>query len=60
MEENQHYLLTQQHTSVLISDEKLMMPSKHTPDFSFTFYVSCITAASISSLHQVGKDSKIN
>lgn len=62
MEENQHYLLTQQHVSILISDEKLMVPmsSKQTPDFSFTCHVSCITSASVSSLYQLGKESKIN
>jgi len=47
MEENQHYLLTQQHISILISDQKLMVPmsSKHTLDVSFTccvLYVCCV------------------
>lgn len=62
MEENQHYFLTQQNVSILISDEKLMWPinSKHIPDFSFTCHVSCITSACISSLYQLSKESKIN
>lgn len=63
-EENQHYLLTKQHTSILISDEKLMVPmrSKHTPDFFL--HLSCILY--YSSLHQLplparqGKSNKWN
>lgn len=62
MEENPHYLLTQQHVSILFSNKKLMVPmsSKHAPDSSFTCHVSCITSVSISSLYQLGKESKIN
>lgn len=51
MEENQHYSLTKQHTSILISDEKLMVPmsSKHTPDFFL--HLSCVLY--YFSLHQL-------
>lgn len=43
MEENQDYLLTQQHVNTLISDEKLMMviSNKHLPDF-FPSPVMCL------------------
>lgn len=63
MEENQHYLLTQQHVSILISDEKLMLPmsSEHMPDFSFTCHSCVLYYFSLcSSLYQLSKESKIN